>query len=153
MKSTEAFCPCATGKGHDINAVLLDLLAELKGQHVWFKAAGEKVEPYRTVRSAGDDGAFSLDIVEAVIDGSLQSAAKGMLRYGMLEGNIATFTSLILRKMWNPASSSPHSLGELGRPDRRYTAQSRRFVGCPQSDSQPIYNHKICQFAGVMLNS
>ncbi len=84
----QSLLPVRNRKGHDINAVLLDLLAELKGQHVWFKAAGEKVEPYRTVRSAGDDGAFSLDIVEAVIDGSLQSAAKGMLRYGMLEGNI-----------------------------------------------------------------
>ena len=75
-------------KGHDIDTVLIDLLAELKDQHVWFQAAGEKVEPYRTVRSARDDGAFSLEVVEAVIGGSLQSAAKGMLRYGMLEGNI-----------------------------------------------------------------
>ena len=75
-------------KGHDIDTVLIDLLAELKDQHVWFRAAGEKVEPYRTVRSARDDGAFSLEVVEAVIGGSLQSAAKGMLRYGMLEGNI-----------------------------------------------------------------
>jgi len=48
----------------------------------------KKLSHTRTVRSAADDGAFSLDIVEAVIDGSLQSAAKGMLRYGMLEGNI-----------------------------------------------------------------
>ncbi len=40
-------------KGHDIDTVLIDLLAELKDQHVWFQAAGEKVEPYRTVRSDG----------------------------------------------------------------------------------------------------
>ncbi len=75
-------------RGDDIKAVLLDLLAELKDQHVWFQAAGEKVEPYRSARSTRDDGAFSLDVVETVIGGSLQSAAKGMLRYGMLEGNI-----------------------------------------------------------------
>lgn len=77
-------------RGDDINPVLLDLLAELKDQHVWFQAAanGERVEPYRTVRSARDDGAFSLDVVEAVIGDSLQSAAEGVLRYGMLEGNI-----------------------------------------------------------------
>ncbi|MCH8957452.1 hypothetical protein IIA28_19375 [candidate division KSB1 bacterium] len=48
----------------------------------------QKVELYRTVRSARDNGAFSLDVVEAVIGGSPQSAAEGMLRYGMLEGNI-----------------------------------------------------------------
>jgi len=43
----QSLLPVRNRKGHDINAVLLDLLAELKDQHVWFKAAGEKVEPYK----------------------------------------------------------------------------------------------------------
>lgn len=73
-----------------INLVLLDLLAELKDQHVWFQATAnaERIEPYRTKRSARDDGAFSLNLVESTSGNSLQSAAEGRVRYAMLENNI-----------------------------------------------------------------
>lgn len=76
----------ATSK--NIDAVLLDLLAELKDPHVWFQTVLRTISPYRSIRSERDDGVFSLDVVETMIAGSFQSAADGRLRYGMLEGNI-----------------------------------------------------------------
>jgi len=75
-------------KGDEIIPVLFDLLAELKDPHVWFRSGGKTVNPYQSFRSERDEGAFSLDVVEKVITGSLRSEADGRIRFGMLEGNI-----------------------------------------------------------------
>ncbi len=75
-------------KGDEIIPVLFDLLAELKDPHVWFRAGGKTVNPYQSFRSERDEGAFSFDVVERVITGSVRSEAAGRIRFGMLAGNI-----------------------------------------------------------------
>lgn len=89
MKSTKkASASCATGKRSWYQCCLTRSSSRTQGSACLVSGSWQKVELYRTVRSARDNGAFSLDVVEAVIGGSPQSAAEGMLRYGMLEGNI-----------------------------------------------------------------
>jgi len=75
-------------KGDEIIPVLFDLLAELKDPHVWFRSGGKTVNPYQSFRSERDEGAFSLDVVERVITGSVRSEADGRIRFGMFAGNI-----------------------------------------------------------------
>ena len=87
---------------NEMNAILVDLLAELKDPHVWLRVGGRTFKPYRSVRSERDDGAFSIDVVEASMAGTLQSRADGRLRYGMLDGNIGyIFFSNFSKKVQN----------------------------------------------------